>query len=244
MYYFIKILNLLHVYRYMAVPALFCVLALFAVINWLRNVYRRQNRKLIKCVRAMRSYPHKTANYVHFLPEEYRRQYRAFVNCGTDKPSLVFEFVPKRNGLCALWMVVASAIVCASYIAVFVLVDRNFSYIVMQLVFWLCFALVLLVRLAIIRRNARVAKRIFGQFVSQLARNTPPSNDTLVEDTVRELNKLNAQPVNDEAVGRASRLLNNKGLNFTRTAEEQRKINGALNGLLQAYSQNAGQNHV
>lgn len=239
MIYAVKFLTFLDEYRTVVLCSVFGALVLFGVVNWLRNPYRRQNKKFVVCTRNMRAFPAKAALYAAGLTSEYRRQWRAFVNCGVDKPALVFEFAPLRKRVAALWLLIAASVVASAYIAVFIFVRRSLVYVVIQAVFWLAFALFLIVDRAIFKRNARRAKQIFAQFVTQLTACTPKSRETAVEDTVKALTKLNRSQVTDETVGKASEILHSKGLSENRTVDEQRRINLALNGLLQAYAKNA-----
>lgn len=239
MYYVMKILTLLDVYRFPILGALFGALMLFAAINWLRNPYRKQNKKLVACTRNMRAYPAKASLFMASVPAEYRRQWRAFVNCGVDKPALVFEFVPLRKRVAAVWLIIVTSVTFSAYIGVFAFVRHSYAYIVLQVVFWLVFTLFLITDKAIAKRNTRRAKKIFAQFVTQLTACTPKNRTTAYDDAVKSLNKLNKAEVTDEAVGKASEILRDKGLGEDRTVEEQRRINLALNGLLQAYAKNA-----
>ncbi len=239
MYYLMKIFTLMDTYRIWVLGALFGALTLFALINWLRNPYVRQNKKLAACTLNIRSYPAKTALYMAALPNEYRRQWRAFVNCGTDKPALVFEFVPLKKRVTALWLLIVTSVATAAYIGVFALVRQNFVYIIIQAVFWLTFTLFMIIDRAISKKYTRRAKQIFAKFVSQLTACTPKSHETEIDDTVKALTKLNKAEVTDATVGKASEILQSKGLSENRTVEEQRRINLALNGLLQAYAKNA-----
>lgn len=239
MYYLMKFLTLLDAYRLAILSALFGALLLFGFINWIYNPYRKQNKKLRKCTSGIRSYPARTAYYAAGLPADYRRQWRAFVNCGTDKPALIFEFIPKRKRMVGVYPFVAIAVAMTLYIAVFAAVRTDFTYLVIQAAFWFAFALIMIANKAIERRYLRISKHIFAQFVSQLSVATPRKPATVAEDTVKEIKKLNKGEVNDAAVGKASELLHEKGLEEERTVEEQQKLNLALNGLLQAYAKNA-----
>lgn len=240
MHYVMKILTLMDRWRVAVLGAVFGALLLFAVINWLHDPYRRQNKKLRNCVRNMRAQPAKAALFMAALPQDYRRQWRAFVNCGTDKPATVFEFVPKRKRVLALWLLVAAALVCSAYVVVFALVSFNPAYIVVQAVLWLAVTLIFLLEGSIARRNSRRAKQLFGQMVAQLTAVTPKNPGTIAEDTVSALTKLNKGIVTDAVVGRASEILHSKGLSEPRTVDEQRRINVALNGLLQNYAHLGG----
>ncbi len=246
MYYVMRILNILNNHRVFVLSALFAALLVFGIVNWAYDPYRKSNAKLKACVKGMRAYPSKVALYMAMLPADYRRQWRAFVNCKTDKPSLVFEFVPQKKRVVALWLLIAASVATTFYVAVFALVSMNFTYIVLQVVFWLAFTIILLVERVIARHNVRRAKQLFGQMVAQLTACTPASHTTVVEDTVTALKKLNKADVTDETVGKACELLRNKGLDGKepRTTEEQRRINVALNGLLQAYAKNAARKSI
>lgn len=243
MYYVMRVLNILNNHRVFALCVTFGALALFAAINWLHDPYRKQNKRMRNCIKCVNAFPDRATFYARHLPNEYRRQWRAYINCGTDKPALVFEFAPIRCRLLALWLFVGAACVMTSYIAVYFAVNADVGYLVMQPVFWLSFMLTLLMRKLIARGNERRAKRLFAQFVTTITRITPPKSSTVVEETVKELNKLNRQEVNDAVVGKAGEILRNRGLDAPRTIDEQRRINSALNGLLQSYAQNAKRNN-
>lgn len=244
MSYIFTVLHFFNDYSLVILPTLFAALLVFGFANWLSNPYRKQNKKMLTCARSVRSYPEKAPTYAHVLPDEYRRQWRAFVNCGTDRPALVFEFVPKAKKLCLTWLFILSTLGSLAYIAVFVMVEHNFTYLMFQCVYLLAFALLMIANKAVAGCYERQARQSFAQFVAVLNKVTPKSNKTTVEDTVRQLKQLNRQEVNDAVVGKASELLRNKGLETTRTVEQQRKLNNALNGLLQAYANNAKQSNI
>lgn len=240
MKYIETVLNFLNDYAIVILPILFAVVPIFGIINWICNVYRRQNRKINTCYRAILAKPDKVNLIACLLPEEYRRQWRAFVNTGADKASLVFEFVKKDKRPRLLWLVIVGAMVSSAYIAVFVLVARNYSYLIFQAVYMFAFAIVMVINSAVGRRQERKSKKIFARLVSEL-------NKCYVrgvgccksQDTVKQIKQLNKQYVNDDVVGKASDLLRDKGLETNRSVEQQRKLNKALNGLLQAYARNA-----
>lgn len=240
MYYINTVLNFLNDYSVIILPVLFAIVFLYGIVNWLTNPYRKQNKKLTACYRSVSAYPAKITRYAEKLPEEYRRQWRACINCQA-KPALVFEFVVKRKRLRLLWLFILSAIVSSAYVAVFFATAHNFTYLVFQGVFWLAFGLVTVTNRAVNRCQQTHARKIFARLITQFNR-CAPFRSCAVEDTVKQLQQLNRHEVNDTIVGKASELLRNKGLEKNRTVEEQRKINSALNGLLQAYSRNSLRN--
>ena len=235
--YINTVLNFLNAYSIIILPILFATVFLYGLINWLTNPYRKQNRKFASCYRGACAYPDKVVKYADKLPEEYRRQWRVCVNCGA-KPSLAFEFVPKRKRLRLLWLFVIAAVVSATYVAVFFVTQRYFSYLVFQVVFWLAFGLVTVINIVVKNSQVKRARKIFARLIAQFNKCAPFTSNS-VEDTVKQLQQLNKHEVNDIVVGRASELLHRKGLETNRTVDEQRKINSALNGLLQAYSRNS-----
>ena len=235
--YINTVLNFLNGYSAIILPVLFATVILFGLANWLTNPYRKQNKKLSICYKSVCAYPDKVAKYADKLPDEYRRQWRAAVNCKVV-PSLVFEFVAKRKRSHLLWLWIVAALVSVSYVAVYFVTVSNISYLVFQVVLFLAFGLVVVANKAVKIRQERRARKIFARLVTQLNKCVPIPSQT-VENTVKQLQRLNKHQVTDAVVGKASELLHSKGLEANRTVEEQRKINSALNGLLQAYSRNA-----
>ena len=238
MEYINVVLNFLNQYCLIILPCLAALLILFGIVNWASNVYRKQNKKMAYCSRIVSAYPDKVVLYANLLPEDYRRQWRAFVNSGTEKPSDVFEFVRLRPKMHLVWCVVVAALVSSLYVAVFVLTSRQIGYVLFQVAFWLAFGLIIVANKGIRRRNERHAKQQFGKLVSLLNRSAalPKSDDMIIEETVQKLNNLKKNEVTDVVIGQASQLLRGKGLDGPRSVEQQRKLNTALNGLLQAYA--------
>ena len=238
-------LNFLNDHSIVILSALFAVVPFFGIVNWASNVYRRQNRKIKACYRGILAKPDKVNLVAYLLPEEYRRQWRAFVNSGADKASLVFEFVKKDKRPRLLWLVIVSAVCSSAYIAVFFLVSMRYSYLIFQAVFMFAFGLIMVVNSAVGRSQERKAKRIFARLVAELNKcYVRGIGNSRSQDTVKQLKQLNKQYVNDDVVGRASELLRDKGLETNRSVEQQRKLNKALNGLLQAYARNSIRNNA
>ena len=238
MEYINVVFNFLNQYSMYVWPSIALALLIFGVANWDSNVYRKQNRKFAFCSRVVASYPDKVALYANLLPEEYRRQWRAFVNSGANKPSDVFEFVRLKQKTRLVWLMVVAAICSTLYVAVFATTNRQIGYIVFQVAFWLAFGLIIVANKAIHRKNERRAKQLFGKLVALLNRAAalPQSDDAIIEETVQKLNTLKKNQVTDVVIGQASELLRGKGLEGKRSVEQQRKLNTALNGLLQAYA--------
>ena len=241
MEYIYAVLNFLNDYCLYVLPTIAVLLFVFGFVNWSCNVYRRQNKKIAYCSRIIASYPDKVGLYANLLPETYRRQWRAFVNSGTEKPSSVFEFVPLRGKTRLVWLIVIVAFASSLYVAVFALTSAQIGYILYQVAFWLAFGLIIVANKAIRRKNERRAKQNFAKLVSLLNRaaSLPKSGDAIIDETVAKLNNLKKNGVNDIVIGEASALLRGKGLDGERSVEQQRKLNTALNGLLQAYARNA-----
>ena len=241
MEYIYVVLNFLNQHWLYVLPSVAALLLIFAVVNFASNVYARQNRKIAYASRIVASYPDKVILYANLLPETYRRQWRAFVNSGTDRPSNVFEFVRLRGKTHLVFLVVIAALVSSLYVAVFALVSMQIGYLVFQPAFWLAFGLIIVAIKAIRRKNEKRAKQQFGKLVALLNRaaTLPKSDDTIIEETVQKLNTLKKQDVTDVVIGQASQLLRGKGLDGNRSVEQQRKLNTALNGLLQAYARKA-----
>ena len=241
MKYIETILNFLNDHALIILPVLFAMVHVFGIINWLSNVYRRQNRRINSCYRGLCAQPDKVHLIALLLPEEYRRQWRIFVNSGADKVSQVFEFVKKDKHPRLLWLVIIGAVVSSAYIAVYALVAKHYTYLIFQVVYMLAFGLIMVINGVVSNRQEKRAKHLFARLVKELGKCYVRSN-AQEQDTVKQLKQLNKQYVNDDVMGRASELLRNKGLETNRSVEQQRKLNNALNGLLQAYARNAMRN--
>jgi len=146
MTYIKAVLQFITDYDFIILPVISLVLVCFGVINWTRNVYRKQNKKLTACARKIASYPHKTNQYATaMLPAEYKRQWRAYVNGKAEKPSLTFEFAPVKNSICLVRLFVLAAIVSVLYVVAFAFDLSRRDYLVFQIVFWLGFSLSMVV---------------------------------------------------------------------------------------------------
>ncbi len=239
MTYIKAVLQFITDYDFIILPVISLVLVCFGVINWTRNVYRKQNKKLTACARKIASYPHKTNQYATaMLPAEYKRQWRAYVNGKAEKPSLTFEFAPVKNSICLVRLFVLAAIVSVLYVVAFAFDLSRRDYIVFKIFFWLGFSLSMVVNKLLFIRKERKAKQIFARFVAELNRYADCSKDSVaeIEETVKKLQQLKKCEVSDAVLCKASSLLRDKGLNTDRSAAQQRKLNAALNGLLQSYS--------
>lgn len=230
-------------YAFVIMGALMVLVGIFGLVNLCYNPYRRQNKKMKICRRKILAYPNKISKQIEVLPEDYRRQWRAYERSGADRPSLVFEFIKKKHKLKLMWLYVAAAVLSLIFVAAFVMGDARYDYLIFQLVVWLTFAMFAIASKGAFGIRERKAKQIFGKFINELNRQTSLNNKDVsgvVERAVRSLNELNGREVTRSTLSRASEILRKKGLDTDRTADEQRKINTALNSLLQAYAKNAG----
>ena len=231
-----KILQFLVNYDIFVLIGVFGCLFVFCLVNWCKNPYRRQNRKLEMCRQRIASNPRLAGLFAVMLPDEYRRQWRAYVNGGAQRPSLVFEFVPKKRHV-AFWHLFAlDAAVCSAYLWAFANDVSAREYVVVQVVFWLAFALFCVVDSVLFGKKEKKARRVFGKFVAQLNALQKADSKQLAPQ-IEGIRKENA-PV-EETLQRASELLRKNGLEGNRTVQEQQQINKALNSLLQSYARKA-----
>ena len=232
MSYITAAVNFFVKYDLILLPCAFLLVWIFGVINFCRNAYRRQNKQLNACrVRLLKGCPPNAV--IIYAPAEYRRQWRAFVASGATRPAQTFEFVPLKKRKVGVLLLIVGALLSTVYLAIFVIGTLKREYLVFQFAFWLAFAIVLTVNRLICRRKEKRARQTFGKFVAQLnAVAKAPVKETVVE----QIQSVKKTYVGNEAVEKASQILRNNGLNANRTAQEQRQINRALNGLLQAYS--------
>lgn len=287
-----QLLYFLLTYKNFILLAMFGILSVTALANFVRNVYGKQNTQLKKFNKKIVKCPSSVATETHLLPNEYQRQWRAYVNSGCDKPSTVFEFV-KLPTPYLLWFAHCVATATSVVYLVTAILLNYWSLLATQIVFLLLSVIVLLVKNIIDKINLAHARKIFGKFlhdlntVTQLYKNTngqwqdnnfenrmssqqptfstmgqlqttlqpsrqakgqnfssaegrqiQPSPKTQAQtppsDQITFNQPLQAEPCDETIVDKAVRILRQKGLNNPRTAEEQRKLNLALNNLLQA----------
>lgn len=112
-------------YYLILMPVLFGLLLVFAVVNWIYDPYRKQNRKIDSCRQKISSYPEKIATYIPLLPQEYQRQWRAYINTKAEKPSLTLEFVKSRCGILLWRLVVITAVAVSSYILAYFIFSQK-----------------------------------------------------------------------------------------------------------------------
>lgn len=239
MNYINTIIDFITLYDYFILPTISVVLAIFCIVNFCKNAYARQNKKIISVTRKICSYPDKTMQYANTLPTEYRRQWRAYLNSNAKQPSLVFEFAPIKYRVHLLRLFVLTAIVCCGYLVAFIFDTTRTDYLIFQIVFWLAFTLAMIADRQIAKFHERKAKQIFGRFVNELnhSSSTEQTPDEQFDDTINRIRNLAKCEHTNAVFDRASQLLREKGLNNgERTANQQRKLNNALNGLLQSYT--------
>lgn len=238
MNYIKALLEFITQYDYIILPTISAALLLFCLTNFCKNVYRKQNGKIIAVTRRVCSYPHKTATYANNLPQEYKRQWRAYVNSEAKQPSLVFEFVQQKNRLRLTRLFALAAVISSCYLAAFAFDTARHDYLIFQIVFWLAFGLIMVTDKLLFARNERKAKQIFARLVNELNRalKKEQSKDEQFDETLKQIRGLAKCDATNVVFDRASQLLRDKGLNSDRTVSQQRKLNSALNGLLQSYT--------
>lgn len=230
-------------YDVFVLPIAFALVWIFGVINFCKNTYRRQNKKINVCRTKLLKNNCQPQAIMNSAPLEYRRQWRAYTASGAQKPSQTFEFVPHKNKKVGVLLVVVGALVACVYLAIFVWDTSRRDYLVFQFAYWLAFAIVMVINKLLFRRKEKRARQTFAKFVAQLnAVVTMQGNGAFAQSaqqqTVAQQIKTikKSDNVGKSALQKASQILRQNGLNGTRTAHEQRQINLALNGLLQAYS--------
>lgn len=231
-------------YDIFILPATFLLLWVFGVINFCKNVYGKQNKKINACRYKLLKNKCNATAILSTAPEECRRQWRAFRASGAQKPSQTFEFVPRKNKLIGILLLVLCVLVSCVYLAIFITDVTQQTYLVFQIAFYLALAIILVVNKLLFRRKEKRARQIFGKLVAQL--NAVVANngrDAVVgqgdvngNSVAEKLKAVKRNGADQNAILQASQILRQHGLNANRTAHEQRQINHALNGLLQAYS--------
>lgn len=246
-------------YKTFVLIATFGILSITALVNFAYNPYGKQNAKLKRFNKKIVMHPSSVVTEIHILPKEYQRQWRAYVNSGCNKPSTVFEFV-KLPTPYLLWFAHFAATATSTFYLVMAILLNYSSLFTTQIVFLLLSVMVVLVKNIINKINLAHARKIFGKFlhdlnrITQLYKNSNQQQNPVENHTSTHQNNasFDTQPSqqsviiphseqisqgetsNETIVDKAVRILRQKGLENPRTVEEQRKLNLALNNLLQA----------
>ena len=115
MKYIYQFFYFLKTYDNFVMPILFLLVVAFGLVNWLCNPYRRQNKKFAKCTEKLLHPNTCNEQSLRILPKEYQRQWRAFVRSGASKPSQTMEFVPCKNPLRFLLVIVLGGLLSVGY---------------------------------------------------------------------------------------------------------------------------------
>lgn len=301
-----RILYFLLTYQHQIFLAMFTTLAVVAFVNFVYNPYAHQNVQLKRFNKRTLRKPSSIVWEIRQIPTEYQRQWRAFVNSGCAKPSIVFEFV-KRPQRYLLWFAhFVAFVVCVAYVVLAILLNSQEIF-ATQVAFVLFSALMVLLTKLIGLINLSHARKVFGRFlqglntvvdivkndkssaqtsaetVTNMQQSPPiscvkPSATTQTGAQVVQADEINPQTTSQQSpilpqidnpskqpqavqhadtitqnpsniatspkpqifenrgdvVEKTVQILRQKGLEGPRTIEEQRKLNIALNNLLQA----------
>ena len=242
MNYIYQFFYFLKTYDNFVMPILFLLVVAFGLVNWLCNPYRRQNKKFAKCTEKLLHPNTCNEQSLRILPKEYQRQWRAFVRSGASKPSQTMEFVPCKNPLRFLLVIVLGGLLSVGYGVLFFEDFSNTSYAWFVAVFAISLALVLIVNAQINYLNKKHAQQRFAKFVLQLNKSVMGEEFSLsakrkaVDHAISVIERNKSCAEKQQIVQSVADVLREKGLNGVRTADEQRRINQAINNLLQTYA--------
>lgn len=232
----------------------FGVVCLWFLANLFVNPYRRQNRVLKKtnaylkhcfCTKSMPN----VGKVV--LPGEIGEGFQNYLNSQDKFPGEVIKFavLKAKPKFCFLP-------VFANCICFVLLCDKVVYTFAPILILVLSLALqVLLIALADTRhrhgrkitlQTTRLLDRIFGQ--SKVAKKQVElANmciDKEVDDVIAKINFFKQNGINEQTAKEVANLLSHDKLNKIRTQEQQKKLNLALNGLLQVMSKNQQEKQI
>lgn len=194
-------------YKTFVLIAMFGILSITALVNFVYNPYGKQNAKLKRFNKKMLKYPSSVVTEIHLLPKEYQRQWRAYVNSGCNKPSTVFEFV-KLPTPYLLWFAHFVATATSTFYFVVAILLNYSSLFTTQIVFLLLSAIVLIVKKIIDQINLAHARKIFGKFlhdlnrITQLYKNTNQQQNSVENHTSTQQSNasFNAHPLQQSAI--------------------------------------------
>lgn len=215
--------------------ATFVSLIAFLLRNWLFNSYSKQNKRLSQITNKLISYPTQANTIMENAPYCYQVQWNIYKRSGASKPAVIFQFYKHFFAVKGWGLAIAPFVVSVVYFVAFCIDTQLIQYLLL-----LCFTAlfvfsVVIVSLFLFTMRTRKAQRVFAEFLLELNK-AIPINRTPTCDTVSRLNNLQRLEPTPSVMKRAAEILQQRGINSNRTVDEQRKINLALNGLLQAYA--------
>lgn len=215
---------------------MFAALVLFVFVNVIGNNYAKQNQAFLRCIDLMLSHPDRAFTAADMLPQEYRRQWRAYVNGNADKPSAVMEFVPLRRPVVLVWMAVLSVLaeICFG-ISLAASPDNRIAqlYFVAYLLCWVVAALFMR---HINNARTNTARKLFGKFVALANKQREMPDAPTADEVVKQISYFSKNSPDNGTLAKVADLLRKCGLDKSRTVDEQRKLNNAVNKLLLAYA--------
>ncbi len=242
MNYIYQFFYFLKTYDNFVMPILFSLVVVFGIVNWLSNPYRRQNKKFAKCTQKLLHPNTCNEQSLRILPSEYQRQWRAFVRSGANKPSQTMEFVPCKNPLRFLLVIVLAGLLSVGYGVLFFADISKTSYAWFVMAFVVSLTLVLVLDAQINYLNQKHAKQAFAKFLLLLNKSVQSevfclsAKSKAVERAISVIERNKTCAEKQQIAQDVAGVLKDKGLNGVRTADEQRRINQAINNLLQTYA--------
>lgn len=233
------VVNFLQMHSSILFAGTFASLTIFFVANLLNNPYRKDNKRLNAFVRKTLFDTSATGENLRLLPEAYRRQWRAYLHGNAASPSVIFEFAAVCFRPVLLSLYALSCLASVAYLILFISRPVAREYLAFPLLFGMCSAYMFTVLHYTQKANKQRAIRLFGKAVAILNKyaRLGKSNVADTDKTVAELNKLRSYAATDELLQRASQILREGCPAEQRSPDDQRRINLALNGLLQAHCQ-------
>ena len=231
------------------------VIVAYFVLNAVLTPYLKYNRLLKRNLKYLKKCDemriHVNLNKVVF-PKELAPGFENYLKSEMRFPSEMCLFKPKRLGNYGISVV---AICFALSFAVVVTVKTVYSFMPFVL---FCVYVVLQAFICQIRgfKDKRAKKltvlfgrqldRFLGQsmFAKQQLNADDLCLDTDVDETVAKINFLKANGLGENTANEVAALLSAERLNKVRTREQQKKLNLALNGLLQVMSKKQEQAQV
>lgn len=220
-------------YKEFLAVGMYAALVLFGFVNCVYNLYGKQNKRFC---RAIVNLLENKGDFVGALPKEYQRQWRAFVNGNADKPSRVMEFVDLPKVWVCKWLFIVTFVLELAFGIYAFAYGSSMSLYVFVGYLFACVAGAFLI--ALVQKNNRLyAKRLFSKFVSLANANTQARVPcTPVKHAMEQIQMLAKDLPCEQNLQQAAEILRGCGLECPRSVEDQRKLNFAVNGLLQSYA--------
>lgn len=219
------------------------ILALYLAVNTISNDYAKDDNKIFRATKLLLSGKTDLGKFAVSLPLVYQYQWQAYIRSHGIYPSEIFRFIPHKARQ-RLMILSGLSVVACLMVAVYSIYNNllNSAEVFVPLALSVGFIVIGVLIRAVNKLKASKSSKSFERFTSVLDAHFGNDfdfdgvNDNSREQTnelIKKVNFFKRNGVPAQSAEKIARLLSQEKLTSPRTLEQQRRLNTALNGLVQ-----------